>query len=97
MSAEGYRSQPLSDELEHRIRERITLERNEGQKARVSALEWVLNEARALIESVPELPKPSRFEKYCHNCGHEHLDGEICNWPMGGEDRHCPCAQRRTA
>jgi hypothetical protein len=62
MSAEGYKSSPLSDELERRIRERLVLERYEARHnatmdrqymsalcdGRVAALEWVLTEADVL-------------------------------------------------
>ena len=62
MNSEGYRSAPLSDELERRILERLKIEREEGRKdarmgrdtmaalcdGRVSALEWVLREAEVL-------------------------------------------------
>lgn len=113
MSAEGYQSAPLSDAMERRIQERIRQVRELASTASVnilavhdtlaaletlSALEWVLNEAEALkAEGPARFPEPSRFEKVCHVCGHEHLDEQKCNWPMGGPDRQCPCEQRRTA
>ena len=95
MSAEGYKSQPLSDELEGRIRDRLLLERGEAEHnplkravcaARASALEWVLNEARALVESVPQY-------KSCPDCGHEHLDEKRCNFPYA-KDRECLCERK---
>ncbi len=62
MTAEGYRSAPLSDEMERLIQERLKIERSEGRNdaergreimaaicdGRVSALEWVLREAEVL-------------------------------------------------
>lgn len=62
MTAEGYKSTPLSDEMERRIRERLVLERYEARHnarmdrqhmsalcdGRVAALEWVLSEAEVL-------------------------------------------------
>lgn len=53
MTAESYISQPLSDELEKRIRERIAVLRAQPTSVRPSmagvvALEWVLNEAEAM-------------------------------------------------
>jgi LPS O-antigen subunit length determinant protein (WzzB/FepE family) len=62
MTAEGYCSNPLSDEMERRIQERLKIERSEGRNdaqrgretmaaicdGRVSALEWVLREAEVL-------------------------------------------------
>lgn len=61
MSAQGYRSNPLSDAMEARIRERIAAYRADSEKAHkdgreyescvkdggIAALEWVLNEAEA--------------------------------------------------
>jgi len=105
MSAEGYKAQPLSDELEGRIRDRLLLERGEAERnplkravcaARASALEWVLNEARALVESVPEFPaQPGALGKYdaCPNCGHVHLDERRCNFPYA-KDRECLCERK---
>jgi hypothetical protein len=108
MIAEGYRSTPLSDELERRIRERLNIERNESRQnarmdrhhmaaicdGRVSALEWVLNEAQAITESVPEAPPPRM--NACPDCGHEHLDEKRCNFPYA-MDRECKCERKMSA
>jgi hypothetical protein len=57
MTAEGYQSAPLSDELELRIRQRLQQYRDCVEEAitdgAVTALEWVLNEAEVLkVETV---------------------------------------------
>jgi hypothetical protein len=71
MTAEGYRSSPLSDGLENRIRERLTSERQEGRQnaqmgrehmaaisdGRISALEWVLREAESIKMEALTAPK----------------------------------------
>ena len=68
MSAKGYKTSPLSDELERRIRERLIVEQEEGRRdakmgrdhmsaicdGRVSALEWVLREAEVIKLKVSE-------------------------------------------
>jgi len=65
MSAEGYISAPLSDEMERRIKERIAEYRaftatpfSEAAANAISALEWVLSEAEVMKEETPALPPP---------------------------------------
>jgi len=96
MSAEGYISAPLSDEMERRIRERIAEYRafivtpyHEAASNAISTLEWVLSEAEVIKSD-----KPSRFDQICHLCGHLHADVQ-CGMPMGGAGK-CLC-ERRTA
>lgn len=53
VSAEGYTVQPLSDELEKRIRERINVlksmrRQDQISQAHVNALLWVLHEAEMI-------------------------------------------------
>ena len=58
MMAEGYKTSPLSDELERRIRERIVMLRAQKDRRQVAvlsgedigcaSLEWVLREAEAI-------------------------------------------------
>ena len=109
MSAEGYKSAPLSDELERRIRERLESYRRELARVlderlkvfapiyehQIAALEWVLNEAEALKFEPSPAVKSSRFSEICHACGHLHADESECGMPMGGGK--CLCDRRVTA
>jgi LPS O-antigen subunit length determinant protein (WzzB/FepE family) len=72
MTTEGYKSNQLSDEMERRIKERLKQERGDLRTnqqmsreymeaicdGRISALEWVLNEAEAV-----KLQQPERRER----------------------------------
>lgn len=98
MTAEGCKSSPLSDEMERRIRERLqeylafrATPFHPTVEGAVSALQWVLNEARAIIEDVPS--SLLIHKDPCPDCGHEHLDEKRCNFPYA-MDRECKCERK---
>lgn len=102
MSAEGYKSAPLSDEMERRIRERINvlklrdvrhLRSNCAQDAGIAALEWVLQEAEAIkLDSTA----PRVRDYTCPECQHEHESKSECSKYLG-EGRFCHCEAKVTA
>lgn len=109
MSAQGYKSSPLSDGLESRIRERLVSERQEGRTnarmgrehmaaisdGRVSALEWVLREAES-IKVETARTSPPRWESTCLTCGHVHEGDGECRVSMG-KGGYCDCKAEVTA
>ena len=111
MTAEGYKSSPLSDELERRIRERLILERNEARHnakmdrrhmsaicdGRVAALEWVLSEADVLkLEFAPHPACRTGRDHICPDCGHVHEGKTECTHYLG-EGKFCKCEAKVTA
>lgn len=104
MTAEGYKADPLSDEMERRIQNRITwLRANSGGKKRplsevsaeiyaAAALEWVLNEAESLKHEV----LTHHLDLTCPDCGHVHAGENECEVKIGG-GRECRCERKVTA
>lgn len=100
MTAEGYQAEPLSDELERRIRTRIahyrTIKPTDLERSAwlvdggIAALEWVLREADALKQL------PARFDLTCPDCGHVHQEDSECRCLIGG-GRFCRCERKVTA
>jgi len=107
MMAEGYKTQPLSDELERRIRERLAQYRRESTNARqngrlydasgkdgaIAALNFVLDQADALKLENPRAPIPFPALATCPDCGHIHADDAECGFPIGG-GRKCRCERK---
>lgn len=107
MSAQGYKSSPLSDELENRIRERLQSERQEARlnaqkgwgrmvtisDARVSALEWVLREAESLKEETLTPASVPHRDHTCPDCHHEHEGRNECSHYLG-EGKFCHCESK---
>lgn len=110
MSAEGYKSSPLSDELENRIKERLQSERQAGRQdarmgrdhmaaisdGRVSALEWVLREAESIKMEALTAPTPQLRDHVCPDCHHEHEGRNECSKYLG-EEKFCHCESKVTA
>lgn len=98
MSASGYKTSPLSDELERRIRDEIRLYKSNPDgddlrvKAYAAALEWVLSEAEMIKQEV----RSTQFSNPCPDCGHEHLDEKRCSFPYA-QDRECMCERKVSA
>jgi len=112
MNAQGYRSDPLSTELQRRIQERLVRERDEARTnarmdrrqmaavsdGRVSALEWVLREAETMKLENPRLVRQEqpRWDSTCPHCGHVHQSEEECGVHMGGAGP-CQCGSKVSA
>jgi len=112
MNLSAYKSPPLSDEMEKRIRERIRAidhpvlpAEKTLHDAHKAALEWVLAEAASLVEEVPEplntaaqpLRSTGRVRDHsCPECQHEHEGRTECSKYLG-EGKFCRCEAKVTA
>lgn len=113
MTAEGYKSPPLSDGLETRIRERLIGERQEGRlndqmgrehmaaisAGRISALEWVLREAESIKMETLVVRDQVRDQVRDHACDdcRHEHQGKTECGHYLGEGKFCKCEAKVTA